>query len=70
VQEHLDGTIHMVYRDKKVTFMEIKELLRKVSEPYQKTKPHELRKSYVPAADHPWRSFTIKAKPLARALTV
>jgi len=70
VQEHLDGAIHMVYRDRKVIFMEIKELPRKISEPYQKTKPYELRKSYVPAADHPWRRFTIKAKPLARTLTV
>ena len=43
---------------------------RKASKPYQKTKPHELMRKYVPAADHPWRRFSIKAKPHARALPV
>jgi hypothetical protein len=29
VQEHLDGSVHMVYRDKNVLFTEIKELPRR-----------------------------------------
>jgi len=70
LQEHLDGTIHLVYRNREVHFMEIKELPQKASKPYQKQQSHELKKHYVPAADHPWRRFSIKAKPSTQAVPV
>ena len=70
IQEYLDGTIHLVYRNREVIFMRIKELPQKASKPYQKLKPHELRRNCVPAADHPWRRFSIKSKPRTKTLTV
>jgi len=38
VQEHLDGSIHMVYKDRDVLFTEIKELPRKPVVTHQKQK--------------------------------
>ena len=70
VQEHLDGTIHLVYKKRDVLFIEIKELPQKASKPYPKQQSPELRKNYVPAADHPWRRYNIKAKPCTQALPV
>ena len=48
VQEHLDGTIHIVYRDREVLFTEIKELPQKSSNPHQKQQIPGLRKKYAP----------------------
>ena len=70
VQEYLDGTIHMVYRNREVHFMEINGLPQKASKPYQKQQSREIRKNYVPAADHPWRRYSIQAQPRTQALPV
>lgn len=70
IQEYLDGTIHMVYRNREVLFMEINELPQKASKPYQKQQSHEIRRNYVPAADHPWRRFSIQTHPRTQALPV
>jgi len=48
VQEHLDGTIHIVYRDREVLFTEIKELPQKLSIRHQKQQIPGLRKKHVP----------------------
>jgi len=70
VQEHLDGTIHMVYRDREVLFMEINELPQKASKTYQKQQAHGLRKKYIPPPDHPWRRYSPQAQPTIQALPV
>lgn len=70
IQEYLDGTIHMVYRNREVLFMEINELPQKASKPYQKQQSHEIRRNYVPAADHPWRRFSIQTYPRTQTLPV
>jgi len=70
VQEHLDGTIHMVYRDRDVLFTEIKELPLKPSIPQQKQQIPGLRRKYVPPPDHPWRRYSIQAQRTTQALPV
>ena len=70
VQEHLDGTIHLAYKEREIFFIEIKKLPQKASKPYPKQQSPELRKNCVPAADHPWRRYNIKAKPCTQALPV
>jgi transposase len=70
VQEHLDGSIHMVYRDREVLFVEIKELPHKASKTHQKQQAHGLRKKYVPPPDHPWRRYSLQTQPRTQALPV
>jgi hypothetical protein len=70
VQEHLDGTIHLVYRDREVLFIEINELPRKPSIPRQKQQIPGLRKKYIPPANHPWRRYSIQAQRTIQALPV
>jgi len=70
VQEHLDKTIHMVYRNRKVLFTEIKELPQKPSIPHQKQQVPGLRKKYVPPLEHPWRRYSIQAQRTTQALPV
>jgi hypothetical protein len=53
IQEPLEGTIHLVYKERELLFMEINELPRKTSKAYQKQQSHWLRKNYVPAVDLP-----------------
>ncbi len=55
VQEHLDGTIHLVYRGQEVEFVELgqrREIKRK-----DLPVVNSSRRKYMPPADHPWRSF-------------
>jgi transposase len=61
VQEHLDGSIHMVYRDREVVFTEIKELLQKLPIPHQKQEILAPRRKYIPPPTHPWRRFTLQS---------
>lgn len=56
VQEHLDGSIHIMYRDRKVIFTEINERAAPLR-PTPETITPQLRKAYVPSQDHPWRRF-------------
>jgi len=70
VQEHLDGTIHLVYRDREVLFIEINELPRKPSIPRQNQQIPGLRKKYVPPANHPWRKYSLQTQRISQALPV
>ena len=61
VQEHLDGSIHLVYRDREVHFEEINQ--RQPPVPCPLTRGKEPRKPFAPPADHPWRRFINHANP-------
>jgi len=70
VQEHLDGSVHIVYREKEVLFTEIKELPRKSVVTQQKQRDSEPRRKYIPPPDHPWRRFSLKTRRISQALPV
>ncbi len=70
VQEHLDGTIHMIYRDRDVLFTEIKELPRKPIVTQQKQQSSEPKGKYVPPLDHPWRRYSPQTQRISQALPV
>ena len=57
VQEHLDGSLHLVYRGKEVVFSQA--LVRQTSPqpPSPKTTLPQPRKAQVPSPYHPWRRF-------------
>ena len=58
VQEHLDDSIHLVYRDREVCFREIKELPQKHSVvSYGKPQANGPKRHPAPPQDHPWRIF-------------
>jgi hypothetical protein len=69
VQEHLDGTVRIVYRDRKVLFTEIKELPRRPMVTQQQLN-HEPKRRYIPPPDHPWRRFTLQTQRISQALPV
>jgi transposase len=69
VQEHLDGTVRIVYRDRKVLFTEIKELPRRPMVTQQQLN-HEPKRRYIPPPDHPWRRFTLQTQCISQALPV
>jgi len=70
VQEHLDGLIHMVYRNREVLFTEIKELPRKPIVTQQKQQSSEPKRKYVPPLDHPWRRYSLQTQRISQALPV
>jgi len=70
VQEHLDGTIHIAYRDREVLFTEIKELPRKHMITQQKQQNPEPKRKYIPPPDHPWRRFSLQTQRMSQALPV
>ena len=57
VQEHLDGTIHLLYRGTEVRFKEISRLPARPQPPTPQVPIPHLEKIYVPSQDHPWRKF-------------
>ena len=59
VQEHLDGSIHMVYRNREVLFTELKDLPTKPLVTQQKQQP---KRKYVPPPDHPWRRYSLQTQ--------
>lgn len=69
VQEHLDGTVRIVYRDRKVLFTEIKELPRRPMVTQQQLN-YEPKRRYIPPPDHPWRRFTLQTQRISQALPV
>jgi transposase len=69
VQEHLDGAVRIVYRDRKVLFTEIKELPRRPMVTQQQPN-HEPKRRYIPPPDHPWRRFTLQTQRISQALPV
>jgi transposase len=61
VQEHLDGSIHMVYRGKEIVFQEIKHLPSHSHLFPEKAPIPEPRKKYIPPSTHPWRKFNLQS---------
>lgn len=57
VEQRTDGSIHISYNNDYLTHKQI-ELRPKVKE----VKTRSPKKSYIPPADHPWRSFSISKK--------
>jgi len=55
VQEHLDGTIHLVYRGTEVRCTEIEQRPTRAPSLSSQERKHPPRKEYVPPPDHPWR---------------
>jgi len=70
VQDHLDGTIHIIYREREILCTEINELPRKPMVTKQKQQDPEARRRYVPPPDHPWRRFRLKTQRVSQALPV
>lgn len=70
VQEHLDGSIHIAYRDREVLFTEIKELPRKPIVTHQKQQNSQPKRKYVPPPDHPWRRYSLQTQRISQALPV
>ena len=61
VQEHLDGSIHMVYKGKEIVFEEIKHLLTHLHLSPEKAPVPEPKKKYIPPSTHPWRKFNLQS---------
>ncbi|MDY7018561.1 MAG: hypothetical protein SU899_00565, partial [Chloroflexota bacterium] len=61
VQEHLDGSIHMVYRGKEIVFKEIKHLPTHRHLSTEKALIPETRRNYIPPSSHPWRKFNLQS---------
>ena len=61
VQEHLDGSIHMVYKGKEIVFKEIKHLLTHLHLSPEKAPVPEPKKKYIPPSTHPWRKFNLQS---------
>lgn len=61
VQEHLDGSIHMVYRGKEIVFKEIKHLPFHPHLSPEKAPIPEPKKKYIPPSTHPWRKFNLQS---------
>ena len=70
VQKHLDGTVHIVYRDSELIFTEIKELPRKHAVTRQKQPNPQPKRTYIPPPDHPWRRFSPKTRRISQATPV
>jgi len=61
VQEHLDGSIHMVYRGKEIVFKEIKRLPIYLQISSGKALIPKPKKKYIPSSTHPWRKFNLQS---------
>lgn len=59
VEERIDGSMIMRYKDTVLKFKEITKRLKR--EPERKAYEFKLRTAYVPPADHPWRKFKINS---------
>jgi transposase len=59
VQKRINGSVHIMYKDKRLKFKEISE--RPVKES-QRTLMAMPRKKYIPPVNHPWRSFKLKSQ--------
>jgi len=70
VQEHLAGSVHIVYRDRELIFTEIKELPRKPMVSQQELHNRKPKRTYVPPPDHPWRRYSLQAQRISQALPV
>ena len=70
VQEHLDGAIHIVYKDRDVLFTEIKEAPRKPTVIHQEQQSPQPKRKYSPSPDHPWRRYSLQPQRISQALPV
>jgi len=70
VQEYLDGSIHMVNKDRDVLFTEIKELPRKAVGIHQQQQTAQPKRNYVPPPDHPWRRSQLQPQCISQAVPV
>ena len=70
VQEHLDGAVHIAYREREVLFTENKELSRKPMVTQQKQRDSQPKRKYIPPPDHPWRRFSLQTQRISQALPV
>lgn len=70
VQEHLAGSVHIVYRERELIFTELKELPRKPAATRQKPQNTEPKARYIPPTDHPWRRFSPKTRRISEPLPV
>ena len=61
VQEHLEGSLHLVYRDREVLFKEIGKLPEKRQKISEKPKTTVPQKRHVPSLDHPWRHMSLRS---------
>jgi transposase-like protein len=63
VQDRIDGSLRIYYKDRALRFKEITE-----RPPKEKKGPvvARRRKPYIPPSDHPWRRFKIKIHPYDR----
>ena len=59
VQEHLEGSLHLVYRDREVLFQEIDQLPEKQQKISEKPTSSTPKKTPVPSPDHPWRHMSL-----------
>jgi hypothetical protein len=55
----MDGSIHIVYKDREVLFTAIKELPPKPMVTHQKQQNSQPNRKYVPPPDHPWRRYNL-----------
>jgi len=70
VQGHLDGSVHILYRERELIFTELKELPRKPAATRQKPQNTEPKARYIPPTDHPWRRFSPKTRRISEPLPV
>jgi transposase len=68
VQEHLDGAVRIVHREREVLFTEIKELPQKPMVTQQKQLNSGSKTRYIPPPDHPWRRFSLQTQRISQAL--
>lgn len=59
VQERINGSMHIIYKEERLKFREISERPDKEPQRKQKAGP---KKKYIPPANHPWRNFKLKPK--------
>lgn len=57
VQEHLDGSIHMVYRAMEVIYEEIQKGREEPKSANVENPKPESKHRHTPSSDHPWRRF-------------
>ena len=61
VQEHMDDSLHLVYRDREVLFEEIDKLPEKRQKISEKPTAPAPKKKPVPSLDHPWRHMSFRS---------
>lgn len=70
VRRLLDGSLQLLYRERKLRFKEIAEIAQAETRPKDKTPkravPTTKRTHYIPPPDHPWRRGRLAAAPRTR----